>query len=318
MRLESDLGRCGRGACSRATWLALAAGFLFAGSLARAEGYVRTIASQTDTSTTCIAWNTRDYVYRVEVNGSARTPGDTEIAAIGAAFASWQTASNRCSDFQFTRGPRIRAPRVGLNTEEDNVIVFREQSCAETVEPEDPCWAAESCGNDRGCWDHSEATIALTTSTYSTRSGIVFDSDIEFNGYYFFTTVVWPPCQYGRESPTCVAYDIQNTATHEIGHVIGLAHVAGDTATMSATAPLGETIKRVIDPGTEAGFCSIYPRGRPPVPCDEASASQLRVSARTVGVAGCSGADVTATGILAPGLIVLAGAFLRSRRRRIH
>ena len=58
--------------------------------------------------------------------------------------------------------------------------------------------------------------------------------------------------------------------THELGHVVGLDHdFTTPGSTMEATAPEGETHKRIIDVGSALGFCSAYPRGLPPTQCGE-------------------------------------------------
>jgi hypothetical protein len=285
---------------------------LCASGLADAQPYRRTVAGMSGQTTLCVTWNRRDFTYRVDAAGSARTPGDTEFAAIDASFASWQSVSNGCSDFRFIRGERLPDAGVGRGTEADNVLVFREVSCVDVVPLSDPCLAVGSCGNKHRCWDHNSGTIGLTTVTYSTRTGVAVDADIEFNAADFlFTAVASPPCQAGMEAPTCVAYDIQNTATHEIGHAVGFDHVDEVTSTMAPTAPLGETSKRVIDEGTALGFCVTYPRGQPPVPCDELAVQRSRIIAQNTGSFG-----VTCVSAVAPGLPLLALSLLTFRRRR--
>ena len=54
------------------------------------------------------------------------------------------------------------------------------------------------------------------------------------------------------------AYDLQNTATHEFGHVYGLGHVSSAFNTMAPTASTGETYKRSLAPGDAAGIRAIY------------------------------------------------------------
>jgi uncharacterized protein (TIGR03382 family) len=283
-----------------------------AAASASAQPFIRTVAAEGSSGTICVAWSNRTFVYHVDNAGSVKTPGDTEFTAIDSAFASWQAVSDGCSDFQFVRGPRVINPKVGLGTQDTNVLTFRDTSCGDIVAPNDPCLADGSCGNVHQCWDHSAGTIGLTTSTFSTKTGVIYDSDIEFNAADFlFTTVSSPPCQPGKEATTCVATDVQNTATHEIGHVVGLDHVPDPTSTMAASAPVGEISKRTIDQGTQQGFCQTYPAGQPPTPCDQLASLTRRINGRTVGAPGCTCADSTAAGPVA-----LLAALWLSRRRR--
>ncbi len=290
---------------------------LLVSGLASAQPFLRTRAlSNTGDSNLCVTWGVRKVTYRMDVAGSAKTPVEAEFTAIDNAFASWQNLARGCSDFEFVRGMRIMDPKVGRGTADDNVVTFREENCREAVPLTDACQSDGSCGNKYKCWEHGDATIALTTSTYSTRTGVVFDSDIEFNAgassdgaRFLFTTISSPPCVEGMESPFCTAYDIQNTATHEIGHFVGLDHVNGSSSTMAPTAPLGDLQKRVIDPGTASGFCGTYPKGKPPVPCDELAQLKNKITARNTGTLGCSCDGVL---VAAPWLALLA---FRRRRR---
>lgn len=289
-------------------------GLLLVGAAsARAQDFQRTLAGTSASGTTlCVTWSERNFTYRVDDRGSERTPAETEFAAIDAAFTSWETVARSCSDFRFLKGARIASPRVGKGTETDHVITFRETDCGDVVAPSDPCLSDGSCGNVHRCWDHSSATIGLTTVTFSTRTGIAVDADIELNAAGFLmTTVDSPPCAVGREDVSCVAFDVQATTTHEIGHVVGLDHVLTPTSTMAPTAPVGETSKRVIDPGTAAGFCSVYPAGQPPTPCDELASQSSRIIARNTGTFGVSCVQTAA-----PSAPLLALAILALRRRR--
>lgn len=273
----------------------LAAMVVLTSVAAEAQNYVRTVAGMRGDTVICVVWNRRQLTYRVDSAGSLKTPGESEFTAIDAAFASWQALSDSCSDFKFLRGPRIDAPKVGRGTEADQVVTFRETNCRDVVAPNDPCLSDGSCANGAGpngkpyaCWDHSDGTIGLTTLTFSTRTGIILDADIELNAANFlFTTISSPPCVSGNESAQCVAYDVQNTVTHEIGHVLGFDHVDNPASTMAPTAPLGETSKRLIDVGTAEGFCSTYAKGQPPLPCDAQAQLSRHIDAKNTGSFGC-------------------------------
>lgn len=285
-----------------------------AGDAAAQGEWLRTVANVSNGTTVCVTWSKREFVYRVDEAGSAKTPGDTEFTAIDSAFATWQTIAAPCSDFEFVRGARLANARIGRGTESENSLVFREESCRDVVDLSDPCLADGSCGNTHRCWDHSDGTIGLTTVTYSTRTGVAVDADIEFNASRFlFTTISSPPCEAGSEAVTCVANDVQNTATHEIGHAVGFDHVEDMTSTMAPTAPVGETAKRVIDVGTASGFCQTYPRGQPPTPCDELAVLRNRIIARNTGSFGVSCVNSSALG--APFIALAALSLLRRRRR---
>jgi hypothetical protein len=276
-----------------------------------AEDYRRTVANSTGSPELCVTWNRRDLTWHSDAAGSLITPGDSEFVAVDAAWQTWQALSDTCSDFTFTRGARVTKPKIGKGSEDASVVVFREAPCP----TEAPCVADGSCAELLGCWDHSANTIGLTTVTYSTRTGVAIDADIELNASNFlFTTVASPPCEEGREAVTCVAYDVQNTVTHEIGHVVGFDHVFDSPAsTMAPTAAVGDTQKRIVDLGTATGFCGTYPRGQPPVPCDALAQLQRRIIATNVGSFGCSCANLAPATPL--GALVALALMTMLRRR---
>ena len=291
---------------------------------ARAQLYVRTLVP--DRTDLCVVWPGREYVYQLDAAGSSRTPGDSEFAAIDAAVGSWRALSATCSDYAFTRGPDIQDPQVGYDKDSkdnQNVITFRESDCNDVVPADAPCLADDTCANVYKCWEHGSFVIGLTTTTFSFRTGYILDADIELNAAgegrgFLFTTVDSPPCGWdGDSSPStdCVAADVQNTVTHEMGHVIGLDHVFSSEAvgsTMEPTAPPGETHKRIIDAGSAEGFCSAYPRGLPPTQCGESPTLGRHFLTRSVGT-GCGAAPQS---LLGPAGILLAGWGAGRRRRQ--
>jgi hypothetical protein len=58
--------------------------------------------------------------------------------------------------------------------------------------------------------------------------------------------------------------DVQNTVTHEAGHLIGFAHSPDPESTMFATAMLNETTKRDLTADDIQGMCDVFPLGHEP------------------------------------------------------
>jgi hypothetical protein len=146
-----------------------------------------------------------------------------------------------------------------------NLILFRTQTCSSPVVPQgDPCKSDSSCGNKYDCWDLPPNVIAITTSTYDPKTGKLLDADIEMNAAadLKFTTVESPKCppKDALRRYDCIATDVQNTATHELGHSLGLDHTSRADSTMYPNADVGETSKRVVDPGSQHFVCDVYPK----------------------------------------------------------
>ncbi|HYV44702.1 MAG TPA: myxosortase-dependent metalloprotease, MXAN_2677/MXAN_2678 family [Myxococcaceae bacterium] len=289
--------------------------------------YLRTTVPGTDK---CLAWNTREIVYLEDAAGSLRTPGATEWTAAEAAFGTWQAVADTCSDMKFTKGGVLQDAPVGYLKDgpNENVLIFRESSCRDVVPQDDPCFDQGDCANRYRCWDYPDFTIGLTTTTFSFKSGNILDADIELNAsphfdgdYFLFTTVGSPPCAPERQGVDCVATDVQNTLTHEIGHLTGLGHVLPEDSrlhsTMEPTADVGETIKRVIDIGSAQAFCDTYPRNLPATSCDDLGLITRRVIAHNRGIPGLGCSASGAGGFSGAGtwLALLGWGMLRRHAR---
>lgn len=99
-------------------------------------------------------------------------------------------------------------------------------------------------------WTEGNKVVALTKLTYGASSGRIVDADIQLNAALFrFTTT---------DQPGSIVIDLQNTLTHEIGHVLGLDHTPDAEATMAEEAPRGEVKKRTLEPDDVAGICFLY------------------------------------------------------------
>ena len=95
-------------------------------------------------------------------------------------------------------------------------------------------------------WPYDPTLAALTFRYYDTSNGRLLDADTVFNGEKF----TWTAGGSG--------YDIQNSATHEVGHIGGLGHSADPEATMYAKTQAGETKKRTLEADDVAGIEAIY------------------------------------------------------------
>ncbi|MFT3710368.1 MAG: hypothetical protein QM817_22320 [Archangium sp.] len=267
---------------------------VFLASVAAAQDFNRL-----ETNGRCAFWNTRSLTFYVDAVGNPETTGNTEFVAIERALAAWVSATSGCSDLVLTYGGTVTAPRreFVLGGPNRNVIIFRQEHCVRggNVPMNDPCWLDDSCGNAYSCWNYPTSVVAMPTITTSQTTGEVLDVDIELNAPSFlFTTVDSPACVSPNFSQACVATDVQNTITPMIGRAIGLTSVSVPSSTMFPSAAPGEISKRMIDPGTVAGFCAIYPRGAPPTSCDGGVA--IRVDAGTGGGGGATGGGGGATG----------------------
>ncbi|MFL5319369.1 MAG: myxosortase-dependent metalloprotease, MXAN_2677/MXAN_2678 family [Myxococcaceae bacterium] len=264
----------------------------------------------------CLYWHDGTISYVQSANGSPDTTGDTEFDAVNKSFATWNAQSDACGNFHFTELGRTNRRDVGYDAKSvsnnQNLVLFRTVTCSSKVASTDSCWSDGSCNNSYDCWQYADKTIALTTTTYDRSTGQIFDADMELNAAKFtFTTVDAPECIASAISQACVATDVQNTVTHEAGHVLGLDHppvppLENEESTMFASAPLGETKKRSLDSASKQFVCDVYPKGHPSKDCVIEQVSQdLGKSA---------GCDVT-PGLFAALSILVLGRFSRRRFR---
>jgi len=163
-------------------------------------------------------------------------PGDAE-AAIRASLRAWNDIP--CPHPVLVEGGGVQGvppfqgdpPRQAGN----NVVLFED---------------AEAWGVGEG---KVPGVIALTTILYDTRTGALGSFALEVNdGDFRFGTTGAP-----REM------DLQNTLTHEFGHVLALDHSTEgcqrpDAPTMCFSAPSGEVAKRSLEQDDRDGICALY------------------------------------------------------------
>jgi hypothetical protein len=101
-------------------------------------------------------------------------------------------------------------------------------------------------------YDDPYSTIALTTVTYNTENGEIYDADVEVNSFRTEITA----------GDANVQFDLLSIATHEAGHFLGLSHSLVPDATMLFSYRYGDTALRSIGTDDIAGICAVYPPGR--------------------------------------------------------
>ena len=278
-----------------------------------AHAWVRTKNS----SGVCLWWQTRSHTFQIDSQGTPDAPTAETYDAIRRSFQTW--AAVECTDLVLTEETLSTAPADRLvgyfqNASNHNLVLFRTRACRDVVPAGDSCRSQGGCGNVYDCWDdvHGTSVIATTTTTTIRQTGEILDSDIELNDSppasgtkLTFTTVDGLPCTTPGETG-CVRIDVQNTVTHEAGHTLGLDHTTDPRATMYASAPSGQTSKRILGADDIAGICAIYPRGAQTATCIQDSPPS--------GGCGCSPGQSGPGSVLAT-LAVLLQIARRSRRR---
>jgi hypothetical protein len=104
----------------------------------------------------------------------------------------------------------------------------------------------------------SDNAIAMTTVWYYTSTKEIVEADIQMN-----TNMRWgiDADGEGKKFTLTNAYDIRNIATHEIGHVCGLADLytgRSSELTMYGYGALGEVKKDSLGAGDIAGLVKLY------------------------------------------------------------
>jgi hypothetical protein len=286
-----------------------------ASAITSAEPYVRTRVDSADLRSHCLYWEDPDVTFRQHPRGNADTPGENEFGAFKRAMETWSNAAAPCSSLVLRDGPRTNETHLAIGWVEDsddneNLLIYRPRDCDDVVQRSDSCWKDFTCQNKHDCWDQSDKTIAVTTTTFHEVAGRIFDADIEGNeAHFLFTTVDAPECVAPAFDVSCVATDIQNTMTHELGHAIGLDHAPQSFSTMAATANPGETSKRQLDSATKEFICEAYPANAPSQDC---------VSVRAQSSLGQSASCAAAFGDPMTLLALLGALGIRRTRREVR
>jgi len=263
--------------------------------------------------------------------GTTALPGDDEFTIIDKSIATWNTGTESCTYLQVMTTGR-KALEVGRDN--INLIKFR-----------DTTWGRPAVGKDAAKTYDAQAA-GITTAIYiddakSDRDGAIIDADIEINGVNFD---IAENCRQG-EPPvpsTCQSQhtggvngrsELQNTLTHELGHLHGLEHpclASGDPArvddqgnpvpscgnasaasqatTMFNFQDAGETKKETLEADDINAICKVYPLANDPGTCAAVGATS----------SGCC--SVASPGERSDLSLLLAGATVLTvlRRRKLR
>jgi hypothetical protein len=209
--------------------------------------------------------------YPDDFKQSTMTTAQVQQAAAQAA-ATWSAGENACTFLELELSTST-APTPIAAYDHLNALVFHSTTWCQLA-------ADGSC--ELGYDPHA---LAVTTDTANTKTGEIYDSDIEVNAVtYNWADVVASPALSND-------MDLQNALTHEMGHLIGLDHtcwnpssnlaqpydntgqpvpdcatasLAVQATTMFPSANPGDTQKRTLAPDDRAGLCGIYPVGAAP------------------------------------------------------
>jgi hypothetical protein len=207
---------------------------------------------------------------RANARGSDDLNDGSEFVAVARAAANWQTAVAACSPMTFEVREPSASAAVGYvrNGPNETAIVWMESG-----------WTRDA--------EHDSAMVAVTPVVYlnapgTARDGMIVDADIELNGETFHFSTAGAPDKM----------DVENTLTHELGHLLGLDHpcyaqtpaadawprdqtgqpipacsaVAGTAVsetTLYPTTSRGETKRRSPEADDVAGVCAAYPPEAP-------------------------------------------------------
>jgi hypothetical protein len=166
--------------------------------------------------------------------------------------------------------------------------------------------------------DHDALALALTLIWHDKKTGEILDVDMELNG----GAGTFTDCKETRCGNTSI--DLQNTVTHEAGHLLGLGHSTVRGATMQPSTTMSPEIeKRDLEPDDSTGYCAL---DLPDGPCKEGACtcpappifsshrSVTTCSCRTLGQSPAAGSS-NALWSLGIGATLLASVWQRRRKR---
>jgi len=211
--------------------------------------------------------------------GTKALPADQTFPIIDASIATWNTGTASCSYLKIMQEGHQALEVSGHD--HVNLIKFR-----------DTVWGRPAVDGDAAHM-YAPAAAGITTVTFvddpkNARDGEIVDADIEINGVNFAISV------NGQSMGSGTTAELQNTLTHELGHLQGLEHTclaSGDPprtdgagnpvplcglatdnkiteATMYPFQDPCETKKETLTDDDIQGICGTYPTAKDPRNCE--------------------------------------------------
>lgn len=188
-----------------------------------------------------ISWATSCIPLHLNAQGRSRLPISEIEAVMRRSATTWSDPN--CARMSLVYEGESTQTELGydpdLGLQNKNMVIFLSQKSGHT-------------------WPHDPNALALTTVTFCENdtptcpAGTIVDADIEMNEVlYLFST-----------NDQGSLNDLENTLTHELGHLLGFEHSTQPSSTMFAVAPAGERTKRDLSNDDIAGLCNAYASDR--------------------------------------------------------
>lgn len=176
-----------------------------------------------------VKWlNAIDYTLYTAGSGLGQAVGPAIINS----FSAWRTAEPAAPEVRATQDDAAAGPGIAF----DDVQAIGWGPISDTY------------GSD---------TLAVTVYWYSRAKVGGFNKVLHFD-MMFNTAYSWALSGAGESCGGAGAFDVANVATHEAGHVYGMAHNNDCNLTMNPTATEGETIKSTLATGDKKGIQALY------------------------------------------------------------
>lgn len=274
------------------------------------HAYVRTRASGTNVE---LGWKRSCLNLRYLLGGRPTNVSEELFrTAVNEAAAQWSSSKLACT-------------KMFLSTSAStSTTSFVEADKVNTVQFRSDFWG-RNARKDVDRVPYPQNALAITSVFANRQSGEIVDTDVEINAMFAMWGDVVANPQLLRSTNT---HDLQNTLTHEFGHVIGLDHTCDgggqsnlvdnegkpvpacpgtaeiQETTMAAIVMPGDSLRRTLAKDDQDGVCEIYPAdGKPACSSDDSGGGCTWAPGRT---------PAAPAGVLA----ALAGFALVWHRRR--